>query len=184
MILHTGGRSLGATSTKSRPEVRAVDNASSVGRIPSWAPSALITRIGEIRICSLMRCCFSMAKKLQTRDGFSRAGWTFPRTLHHGLTSFPRLVRNEHCMAVKLRLKLFILAHRSSRRSLLFQYTQGAVKRSPCESRTGRACWQNYSIKVTFTPSRYCRSASENLAKYVDSTTNERLRRCPSGLLR
>ena len=88
IILQTGGRSLGATSTKSRPAVRASDNASSVGIIPSWAPSALMTRIGEIRICSLMRCCFSMAKKLQTRDGYCRAGGTVPRTLHHGQNPF------------------------------------------------------------------------------------------------
>jgi len=29
--------------------------------MPNWPPSAPITRIGLIRICSLMRCCFSMA---------------------------------------------------------------------------------------------------------------------------
>lgn len=61
MIRHTGGFSLGATSTRSRPDSRARARASSVGMMPSWAPSAEITRIGEIRICSLMRCCFSMA---------------------------------------------------------------------------------------------------------------------------
>lgn len=61
MIRQTGGFSLGATSTKSSPASRARDNASSVGIMPSWAPSAEITRIGVIRICSLIRCCFSMA---------------------------------------------------------------------------------------------------------------------------
>ncbi len=61
MIRQTGGFSLGATSTRSSPASRARFSASSVGMMPNWPPSAEITRIGVIRICSLMRCCFSMA---------------------------------------------------------------------------------------------------------------------------
>src|SRR5271165_4223236 len=52
MILHTGGRSLGATSTRSRPASREASRALLVGMTPSMAPSALITRTGEMRICS------------------------------------------------------------------------------------------------------------------------------------
>jgi len=67
MIRQTGGFSFGATSTRSRPASRARFRASSVAMMPNWAPSAPITRIGVIRIWSLMRCCFSMAH-------FSRTG--------------------------------------------------------------------------------------------------------------
>src|SRR5271157_1078704 len=53
MTLQTGGRSLGATSTKSMPASRATSRALLVGMTPSIAPSALMTRTGEMRICSL-----------------------------------------------------------------------------------------------------------------------------------
>ena len=53
MILQTGGRSLGATSTRSRPASRAASRALLVGMTPSMTPSALMTRTGEMRICSL-----------------------------------------------------------------------------------------------------------------------------------
>src|SRR5262249_28136554 len=53
MILQTGGRSLGATSTRSSPASRAASRALLVGMTPSMAPSALMTRTGEMRICSL-----------------------------------------------------------------------------------------------------------------------------------
>ena len=52
MILQTGGRSLGATSTRSMPASRAASRALPVGMTPSMAPSALMTRTGEMRICS------------------------------------------------------------------------------------------------------------------------------------
>ncbi len=55
MILQTGGRSLGATSTRSSPASRAASRALPVGMTPSITPSALITRTGEMRICSLTR---------------------------------------------------------------------------------------------------------------------------------
>ena len=67
MIRQTGGFSFGATSTRSRPASRARFSASSVGMIPSCSPSPAITRIGVIRICSFMRCCFSMARASRTR---------------------------------------------------------------------------------------------------------------------
>lgn len=51
----TGGRSFGATSTKSSPTSRARRSASSTGMIPNCAPSSPITRTGEMRICSLTR---------------------------------------------------------------------------------------------------------------------------------
>src|SRR5262245_33570860 len=53
MILQTGGRSLGATSTRSRPVSRAVSRALLVGMTPSITPSALMTRTGESRSRSL-----------------------------------------------------------------------------------------------------------------------------------
>src|SRR5271157_2792848 len=53
MTLQTGGRSLGATSTRSMPASRAASRALLVGMTPSIAPSALMTRTGEMRICSL-----------------------------------------------------------------------------------------------------------------------------------
>src|SRR5262249_17687163 len=52
MILHTGGRSLGATSTRSSPASRAASRALLVGMTPSIAPSAGMARTGEMRICS------------------------------------------------------------------------------------------------------------------------------------
>ena len=72
MIRQTGGFSFGATSTRSRPASRARLSASSVGMIPSCSPSPAITRIGVIRICSLIRCCFSMAHASRTSTADAR----------------------------------------------------------------------------------------------------------------
>src|SRR5262245_9653267 len=55
MILHTGGRSLAATSTRSSPASRAISSACDVGTMPWASPSAPIRRMGLIRICSFIR---------------------------------------------------------------------------------------------------------------------------------
>ena len=59
-----GGRSLGATSTRSNPASRATPSACSVGIMPSCSPSAEMTRTGVMRICSFTRCDLSIAKFL------------------------------------------------------------------------------------------------------------------------
>ena len=66
MILQTGGRSLAATSTRSSPASRAVSSALPVGMTPSIAPSALMTRTGLIRICSLIRCPRSALRSVRS----------------------------------------------------------------------------------------------------------------------
>ena len=53
MILQTGGRAVGATSTKSRPASRAMRSASDVDVEPTFSSLSLMRKIGEIRICSL-----------------------------------------------------------------------------------------------------------------------------------
>jgi hypothetical protein len=53
MIRQTGGFSLGATSTKSKPTLRARSMASEVIRIPNCSPFSEMTRTGDTRICSL-----------------------------------------------------------------------------------------------------------------------------------
>src|SRR6266550_302021 len=55
MILTTGGRASGATSTRSRPRSFAAAIASSIVNTPSWSPLSAITRTGLIRICRLTR---------------------------------------------------------------------------------------------------------------------------------
>src|SRR6267143_2257384 len=55
MILTTGGRASGATSTRSRPRSFAAAIASSIVSTPSWSPLSAITRTGLIRICRLTR---------------------------------------------------------------------------------------------------------------------------------
>src|SRR6266567_5469735 len=55
MILTTGGRASGATSTRSRPRCCAAASASSTVITPSCSPSGAITRSGLIRICRFTR---------------------------------------------------------------------------------------------------------------------------------
>src|SRR6266487_2456440 len=55
MILTTGGRASGATSTRSSPRACAAAMASSIGSTPSCSPSFAITRTGLMRICLLTR---------------------------------------------------------------------------------------------------------------------------------
>src|SRR5215208_1709751 len=59
MILTTGGRAVGATSTRSNPRSIAAAKASSIGSTPSCSPAAVITRTGLIRIIRLTRIRFS-----------------------------------------------------------------------------------------------------------------------------
>src|SRR5690606_5739967 len=61
MIRTTGGRAFGATSTRSRPWLSATASASSTDMMPSWTPSAPMTRTGLIRICRFTRTFFSVA---------------------------------------------------------------------------------------------------------------------------
>jgi hypothetical protein len=53
MMRQTGGRALGATSTRSSPASRALRSASAVLTCPIFCSSASIRKIGEILICSL-----------------------------------------------------------------------------------------------------------------------------------
>jgi len=53
MILTTGGRAVGATSTRSSPRSCAAASASSMGRTPSCSPVAVMTRTGLMRIMRL-----------------------------------------------------------------------------------------------------------------------------------
>src|SRR6266550_3382127 len=55
MILTTGGRASGATSTRSRPRSCAAARASSIDSTPNWSPLSAITRTGLMRICRLTR---------------------------------------------------------------------------------------------------------------------------------
>src|SRR2546427_111811 len=55
MILTTGGRARGATSTRSRPRSCAAARASSIVKTPSWSPLSAITRTGLMRICRFTR---------------------------------------------------------------------------------------------------------------------------------
>src|SRR4051794_34488346 len=55
MILQTGGRAMGATSTRSCPASRARRRASLVGVGPTLLSFSSIRKIGEILICSLWR---------------------------------------------------------------------------------------------------------------------------------
>src|SRR2546425_2666975 len=55
MILATGGRASGATSTRSRPRSTAAASASSTVITPSCSPSGAMTRMGLVRICRFTR---------------------------------------------------------------------------------------------------------------------------------
>jgi len=50
MIRQTGGRAVGATSTKSSPASRAMRNASAVEVLLTFSSAAVIRKIGEMRI--------------------------------------------------------------------------------------------------------------------------------------
>src|SRR5437016_13993657 len=62
MILQTGGRALGATSTRSIPASRALRSASEVEVGPTCVPFSSIRKMGEILICSLWRKFVEMAE--------------------------------------------------------------------------------------------------------------------------
>jgi hypothetical protein len=62
MILQTGGRALGATSTRSSPSSRARRWASAVEVGPILLSSWSIRKTGEILICSLWRKLVEMAQ--------------------------------------------------------------------------------------------------------------------------
>src|SRR5437867_8826336 len=55
MILTTGGRAIGATSTRSSPRASAAARASSIDKTPSCSPESEMTRTGLIRIIRLTR---------------------------------------------------------------------------------------------------------------------------------
>src|SRR6476620_10674842 len=69
MILQTGGRSVGATSTRSRLASRARSIAWAVGMMPYCSPAAPITRMGLMRIWSLMRGPMSRGGCRPNRSG-------------------------------------------------------------------------------------------------------------------
>src|SRR5260221_268698 len=76
MILQTGGRALGATSTRSRPSSRARRKASPVDVEPTLLSSWSIRKTGEILICSLWRKLVEMAGHSCVRDIVPRARHT------------------------------------------------------------------------------------------------------------
>lgn len=57
----TGGRAVGATSTRSRPASRLSRKASAVGTMPTCSSLSLISRTGEMRIPSFLRKWVEMA---------------------------------------------------------------------------------------------------------------------------
>jgi hypothetical protein len=71
MMRHTGGRAVGATSTRSSPSSRALRSASAVEVEPILFSFSSMRKIGEMRICSLWRKFVEMAgyslSKLQSR---------------------------------------------------------------------------------------------------------------------
>src|SRR4029077_21221567 len=81
MILQTGGRAVGATSTRSSPASRALRSASPVVTDPTLTSFSSIRKMGEILICSLWRkfveMCWSPTNKdrQETPPG--------PKRLHH-----------------------------------------------------------------------------------------------------
>src|ERR1700733_10074206 len=62
MIRQTGGRAVGATSTRSSPASRAWRSASAVETLPTFSSLSLIRKMGEILICSLLRKLVGMAQ--------------------------------------------------------------------------------------------------------------------------
>src|SRR5262245_49472922 len=69
MIRHTGGRWSFATSTRSSPACRASSIASEVGITPRASLFAPMTRIGDMRMDSLIRCDCSIAEPFLKEDG-------------------------------------------------------------------------------------------------------------------
>src|SRR5262245_6909324 len=68
MILQTGGLASGDISTRSSPRRCAMSRAASVGMMPSWAPSSLMTRTSGTRMALLIRTLsFSGAMSRQRR---------------------------------------------------------------------------------------------------------------------
>src|SRR2546430_2329337 len=61
MIRQTGGRAVGATSTRSSPSSRALRSASAVEVEPILFSFSSMRKIGEMRICSLWRKFVEMA---------------------------------------------------------------------------------------------------------------------------
>jgi hypothetical protein len=61
MIRQTGGRAVGATSTRSKPSSRERRSASAVDVEPTLFSFSSIRKIGEILICSLWRKFVEMA---------------------------------------------------------------------------------------------------------------------------
>jgi len=55
MSLHTGGRAIGATSTRSRSTSAASWRARSRGTMPTCSPSGPTSRTSRARICSFTR---------------------------------------------------------------------------------------------------------------------------------
>src|SRR5262245_24206322 len=86
MILTTGGRAIGATSTRSNPRSCAAASASSTGITPSCSPPGPITRTGLMRICRLTRTRFSRS--------FVDSGRTSFRKMKKGT---PEYRMSQHC---------------------------------------------------------------------------------------
>jgi hypothetical protein len=61
MMRQTGGRAVGATSTRSSPSSRARRSASAVDVEPIFSSFSSIRKIGDMRICSLWRKFVEMA---------------------------------------------------------------------------------------------------------------------------
>lgn len=74
----TGGRAVGATSTRSRPASRARRNASAVEVEPTFSLFSSIRKIGEMRICSLWR---KFVEIVSPRETVEPAGQPAPTVL-------------------------------------------------------------------------------------------------------
>src|SRR5947209_19512380 len=82
MILHTGGRAIGATSTRSSPASRARRCASAVGVGPTLLSCSSIRKTGEIMICSLWRKFVEIVSSPdKTRHYPARARYNAIRTI-------------------------------------------------------------------------------------------------------
>jgi len=79
----TGGRAVGATSTRSSPASRAWRRASAVETTPTCSSFSLIRRTGEMRICSLWR------KFVEIRGSPIKPGPRWKRQLRRGQASPP-----------------------------------------------------------------------------------------------
>src|SRR5438132_9235941 len=89
MILQTGGRAVGATSTRSRPASRARRSASLVGVGPIFTSLSSMRKTGEIRICSLWRKLVEMART-PTESSSPRARAADERRICYLLYLHPR----------------------------------------------------------------------------------------------